>query len=130
MKTREIKTTYTRTVYIAEDGKEFSSAGDCKEYEFRLKFNKIKTADTDKINLSPFFESPFYYIDSEESLEAFNAIIGKETVNDYTVKVGDWVTFKFEYNSNAPDEYRLITLEEVWNGMIELMNKTEFAGDN
>lgn len=109
-----------RDIYIACDGREFYDSVQCRNYEYGIMMHKIKMISSD--SLSPFIQV-FYFIDSDETLEF---LVGAEfggknkTVNGNKICVGDWVTCRYQYNPNDADDYDLLTLDELKNGILEL----------
>jgi hypothetical protein len=90
------------TVYISEDGREFTSKKQAEEYEegieYNKKFNLIKNfrADLDfELN-----DEPWYYASSEEELEMIKHKIGfydkYNVVHVYgELEVGSWITSRY-----------------------------------
>ena len=102
-----------RDVYVAFDGKEFSYASDCYKHELDLKIKEIKQVEISC--LYPGY-STFYFIDSEENLEFLCFNFGnnqRKTSGGVSLKVGDWVSFYYDYNPNGADDYWITTLDEI-----------------
>lgn len=65
MKTRTETVTKEMTIYIAEDGKEFSHEGSCKQYERDLERNR-KKVEVDKLKVAGNVFPPYIVDDIEE----------------------------------------------------------------
>ena len=107
---------YTTIVYVADDGKEFMFKRDCENHDRKLFFEKIGAFDLD---LYPFLGT-FYYMDSPETVEYFVVHILNghyKTVKGNKIAPCDWVCYNYEPNSNGPDDYDIVTLNEVVNAL-------------
>ncbi len=110
-RSREWKSDYE--VYISNDGIEFTDLQKCRNHEYMIVRNNIQIKEF----LYPFFDE-FYFVENEDVL---NWLIGSEfngnhkTINGKEIEVGDWVTCKYDYDPNGPNEYFLITVEEIKN---------------
>ncbi len=108
-KTQNIKANYE--VYISNDGIEFTDLQKCRNHEYMIVRNNIQTKEL----LYPFF-GEFFFIENKDILNwlidsEFNG--NNKTILGNDVKVGDWITCKYDYDPNGPDEYSLITIDEI-----------------
>ena len=116
--TREHK--YTTTVFVAEDGKEFNSEAECRNYERdnrkEILLSKLKECKeaSGYIGFGDMYGSEdhdyrWFYMRSEEDVENLKEAFGFSDYDMGCVNIGDWVCVESTYD----DDY----ITTLYNGI-------------
>lgn len=108
MKTETRKVTIEQTVYISDDGREFTNEDDCTDYEFEL-LEKTFNCYDDKYNKSRPEDCKFIDLPTVEDIERFKQYCDvMELIDEGLDKPGLYVFSEIDYCHD-----RWINLDEV-----------------
>lgn len=125
MRTVEVPTRgyYTEITYETVDGKIFKDQRDALIHEADLRYDTTPYIEANEI---PSVSNIWHKARDEDELDFMTRYISRgygKTYGTENLKVNEWFTVKYEYDSDGPDTAEFVPLSEFKKAVDELMEK-------